>query len=428
MGTTPETPARSGALAAIGRLLSAGLVVQAVQLGGMVVLARLYAPEQFGVYAVFAALLALLPTVATLRLEYAIQLQPDDAGAQAYARATVMAALAVGLPFCLLLGVAMALAWLPGHDVWQWWWTLLLMVGTVAAAAGTAASALAIRFGHYHAVSRYRIAGAVLVLLAQLGAGLAGFGVHGLVAGVVGGATLALLLLPATPGRPAAGGWLREAWQRHRAWRGQSLQTTLAGVAGILAHQAPLVLVQQFWGSAAAGQFLLAFRVYSAPVGLAAAAISEVAYRETTVRLQRGESLQAYMRRSLRWLLTLSVPAALVTALAAPALVPWAFGAAWAPAGPMLAWLCLVSAFRLASSPVTVFSQYGRADLLLAWQSAFLLACMAAIALPAWLDAPVMTAIAALAITQACFYVLLIYANLALTRGMPAAQSGRPGP
>ncbi|WP_417447175.1 lipopolysaccharide biosynthesis protein [Kangiella sp.] len=58
----------------IAIILTGGLLAQLIGLMSLPVLSRLYVPEQFGLYSSFVALISLLIIIATLRLDFAIQI------------------------------------------------------------------------------------------------------------------------------------------------------------------------------------------------------------------------------------------------------------------------------------------------------------------------------------------------------------------
>jgi len=105
-------PAGAGLLKAVLTLVAGGALAQALPLLLGPWLTRLYAPEQFGAYHVFAAVAANLAVIACARYEFALPLVGDEASAQAL-RALCLRVLA-GVTGLAALGAAAWLA-LSGH-------------------------------------------------------------------------------------------------------------------------------------------------------------------------------------------------------------------------------------------------------------------------------------------------------------------------
>ena len=113
---------RTPLLRATLTLMAGGALAQALPLLLGPLLTRLYAPAEFGVYHLFAAVAANLAVVACARYEHALPLARDDAEAQALValcRWLLLAAIGVSaivaLAWALWIGAVWPL-WLPAAD------------------------------------------------------------------------------------------------------------------------------------------------------------------------------------------------------------------------------------------------------------------------------------------------------------------------
>ena len=117
---TPASAPRRGLLRAVLTLVAGGAIAQALPLLLGPWLTRLYTPQQFGVYHLFAAVSANLAVVACARYEFALPLVTDGADAAALR----------GL--CLRVLAVVTLASAAGAAGWFWWssqgWTAWLPV------------------------------------------------------------------------------------------------------------------------------------------------------------------------------------------------------------------------------------------------------------------------------------------------------------
>ncbi len=428
-GTTRRALTFRESVGAIVRLASGSAGAQAVQFGAALVLARLLEPAVFGDFAVFVGYGAVLTAVGGLKLEQAIQLQATDALARAYARATLVVSVPVVLGLSLLPTAAGMVGVLPGGSGWRLDWMAALPVYAWLGIALNTATAWHIRRGRFLLVARLRWLMAVGIAAGQIGGALGGLGLAGQIWGTVLGTFAGLAA--------AHAGLLRAQWLRRGAggqpefgdpstaacvtqWREHGVNLVLAALASTAAWQIPPVMVREFWGATAAGFYILAFRISSAPLALVQAAISDVAYRETTIRLQAGAGLREYMRRSTLALFALSAVVAAVVVLVTPWAVPAVLGPRWLGVAQLLPWMMLSFVFRITGGTLTLFTQTGRTRLLLLWQAALLLAHVACFSGAHAGGLGLLGVTIAAAAVQCLFYLVLVLANLAI-----AAHPGR---
>lgn len=318
-------------------------------------LSRLYSPAEFGVMGVFLSISAALGVVAALRLELAVVVPASDEDAKDVMAAatlvvgtvavltTVVVALAA-LPISRLLGVpelAPLLGWLPLYvsslgvfQVFNYWSTRVGMFGRLASAQVTRAVGAAV---------------------GQLGLGVMGAGVTGLLAGHVGGQVMGNLTLL---GRSALGGGrvlrtpvsvsgarrvLKEYFEFAAYGAPQALVNSLS-------QGLPAIVLTAAFGAAPAGQFLLATRVMAVPSNLLGQSFRQVLYPHLSRRMNDPGVLRFSLRvTGLLGLLAL-VPVVLLAAYG-PALFTWVFGEEWRVGGVFARYLGVVIATSLMNIP-----------------------------------------------------------------------------
>ena len=331
-------------------LLAGGALAQALPLLLGPWLTRLYTPEQFGSYAVFAALAANLAVVACARYEYALPLARDDAEAQALMALCLRVLLAVGvgtLALSALLGGAGLLV--------DWVW---LAPAVIAAGALQWLSLWAARAERYASLAASRVTQHGGGALAQVAAGVAHAdpGSAGLVAGPVLAATAALLWLRA-PAPPS--GWHalfavpRTAWaaaaRRHRSF---PLLNTPHAFAGALQDTLAVALIVAWSGEPAAGFWGLALRYLKAPATLVGGAVSQALYP----RLARAGADEA--RRAVRQVMAilagLALPLVTLLMVFGPDLFARVFGEPWREAGELARALAPYIGLHFIASPLAV--------------------------------------------------------------------------
>lgn len=338
-------------------LLTGSVLAHALPLLLGPALTRLYAPEDFGRFALLWAVAANLAVVACARYEFALPLEPRARSA------------AVLMALCARIALAVtALAAAVGLALW-WWqglaqaWLLplaVLAVGSVQWLGMWATRGQ--RFGLLAAARLLQQGGGAVL---QVGLGLLHAGLWGLVLGPV----LAALAAAGLLAQPAPqGGWrhmARQPLQRLRAMarrhRDFPLYNTPHAFLGALQDTLALLLVAAWAGDAAAGFWALALRYLKAPATLLGGALSQALYPQL-VQAHSADQARALVRRSMLALALLAAPLAAVLLLWGPGLFTWAFGAQWAGTGALARGLALYIGLHFIASPLAVVTLAWRAQ------------------------------------------------------------------
>jgi len=326
-----------------------------------VLLARVLAPEQFGLVSLALVLIAYAEAVADVGVAQALVYLPRATGTT---RAAVLCSLGVGALLVLLgLAAAPAIADFFGRDDVTPL-VRLLALSLLTSAGGAVPEALLRRALLFHrltvaAVVRAVATGAVSIVLA-----LAGYGAWALAWGTLAGsaayALAAWLLLPERPDV--------------RVWRATrpDLRTVLAygvPVAGgallaKLLFDVDYLVVGHLEGAEALGFYTLAFRIPELLIINVFFVISSVTFPLYSRARSDGNTLRRGYLFSVRIQSLYGVCAGVGIAATAHLLVPLVFGDAWRPAvGPLVA-LAIYAAFRsLGAGANEVYKAMGRPGL-----------------------------------------------------------------
>ncbi len=366
----------------VGVVLSGTAVAQAIPILGSLVIARLVAPAQFGVFAAWLGLAALAAVVITGRYENALALEHDGAPR----RVAALAILGLALLATLLLSVLLLLVWwllpslrarLPAEMLF-----LLPPAAWVIAAAQIWQSWAAAE-GRYAALSSMRIAQSIAVTGGQIVLGLLAPGAFSLAlahtVGVALGLVVAAWHLSPRPLPTVADA--RAFFVRQRRFPQWSLPADSINTA---AGQLPVILVATRFGAETAGLLALTLRTLGAPIALLGSAVLDVFKRRAAQAFrERGQCRTEYLE-TMRVLAFASVLATVVIAVAGESLFAIAFGETWRRAGTITIWLLPMFALRFVASPLSyMFYIADKQPVDLAWQCALLVMTLAALLLPA---------------------------------------------
>ncbi len=339
-----------------GVLAGGSVVGHGLTLAAVPVLARLYTPEDFGVLAVYGAVLTVLGVAASLRYELAIPLAGDDHDADDLLVLSLVIVLAVS-------GLSALAVWWPGRALAQgidagaaagylWW----LPAGIAGAGFSQALGYWATRRKAFGRLAQARVTQTVTQVVAQVGLGILKAGPAGLVLGDVLGrigasADLAILVRRAARGvltRVRVGSWGR-LLGRYARFPLYTLWGSLVNVLGI--QMAPVVLASCF-GAEAAGYYGLASRLLGVPATLLGQAVGLVFY--SRVAEQRDpESRRLLLERAALGLLLLSLGSfGFIGVVGRVALEPL-LGAEWAGVGRYVQLLAACYAVQFAVSPLS---------------------------------------------------------------------------
>jgi O-antigen/teichoic acid export membrane protein len=328
-------------------LLVGGALAQALPLLLGPWIARLYTPAEYGQFSLVWTVAGNLAVVGCARYEFALALETDDRRAAAL------------LALCLRVLLAVTAVAVLAGAVWRVWAGLsvaaALPLAVLALAASQALAQWAARAGRFAALAWARVVQWGGGALAQVAFGLMQAGPWGL----VGGAALAAGSAALLQARPApAGGWrgllasrpLRELAHQHRDF---PLLNTPHAFAGALQDTLAIALLAAWLGEPAAGVWALALRYLKAPASLVGGSLSQVLYPRLTQAASRAEA-RALVRRSLLLLAAIALPLMLVLLAFGPWLFATVFGAEWRGAGELARSLAPYVALHFIAAPLSV--------------------------------------------------------------------------
>lgn len=349
-------------------------LAQAMPLLASPFLTRLYAPEAFGLQALFVSWATVLTVIATMRMDLALVLAKDEREAGQLV-GLVLAQVGVLLGVLIFLAVLFAPAfarWSGQEGQVLWIWSLLPMVaGLVAVQVSGGLLARDRRFGP---VSRGQVINQIGYLILAILIGLATASVEGLTSAKLFGQLLAALMLLmavrnlfGVVSLPPPSEW-SSLWSRFKPFVLFNTPYSLIGVAG---REMPIFAFMAIAATASAGFYGLARTLLGAPATLMAASLSQVFYREA-VEHRGTEQLRALTGSLLGLTTRSSAPLFAFVAVWGDVAFPMVFGDRWETAGvyamilSFAAWMGIQTAW-----PERLFESVGRQGVSFAIQLSF---------------------------------------------------------
>lgn len=400
-------------LRSVAVVLTGTAAAQAIPLLGSLVLARLYAPAEFGLFATWLGMVALAAVMLTGRYEQALALEADGPPR----RVAVLAVLAIVGAACVPLALIVGGVWLSSGTAGaagdpRLWAAGVATAGLIAVAQTWQSWAAA--EGRFHDLSLMRVAQAGSVTGIQIVVGLAMPTAlsmalaHG--AGVAVGVLmsswrlpLSLDGLPRGPAlRGAAGGFL----SRQRRFPALSLPADSVNTA---AGQLPLLIVTSRFGPDIAGLLSLTLRMVGGPLAVLGSSVLDVFRRRSAATFRATGQCRAEYMQTFKVLGLGSIAVAVPLAIFAEPIFALAFGERWRMSGVIAFWMLPMFALRFVASPLSyMFYVAGKQHVDLFWQVGLLGMTLLTLLLPAHYAAALQLYSAGYA-GMYCIYLVLSY-------------------
>lgn len=320
-------------LLAIGKMAGATGIGQLAILATLPIVARLYDPSSFGLFALVSSFVGVGSVGACLCLDVAIvQSRTSEAADELCAAALLSVPLTV-MVSALIMSVVIAIGWF-GYDKLSYW--------------SVPIAALMIGLNGVYIASRYRVlreqrydvlARATLVQNSGRAIAPIGWGVvlpdwTGLSLGEASGRMLGIwgLLRPILPRLRANAAW-GDFGSWSRVIRRESSYTVVLLGSVLMDSTASLLIAPLLawgYGAAAAGEYFVVANVLVAPSALLGTAIADVIHtRGARLYMDSPRDLPGFLGRMAFWLLVAGSAIYLPVYVLAPVVFPVVFGAEW---------------------------------------------------------------------------------------------------
>lgn len=320
------------------------------------IITRLYAPSEFGILAVYSAMIGIGGVLATLQYHQAIPLPKE--------RNTMAAVFILSLASIIVVGsLATAALWGSGRKLlaaisadalipYMW----LVPLGLVGIALYETTSSYAIRQKAFGRIAATRLGQSVAQSGTQIASGLAGFGPAGLLVGqflgqVVGSTSLAALAWRRDKGvfRQVR---LKDVIAAASRYRRFPKFGTWAALLNTLSLQGPILLLSYFFGGTVTGLFALTQQVLLMPVALLSKSASQ-AFTAAAVDANREDRIAEEALSLFGRMIRLGAPMAVAVLLIAPEVFTTMFGEAWRASGLYAQWLSAWLLFTFLTLPLS---------------------------------------------------------------------------
>lgn len=398
-------------------LMSGTTIAQAIPVAVTPILTRIYTPAEFGLFAVYMALISVGVMIATGRLEMAVLIARKDS--EALQLAVISLVISGVISFLAMIAITIwgqqiaVLAGLPELETWLYIVPFSIFLFSVYKVLLHWLN----RKKQYELMSRSRIAQSGSISALQMVVGLAAKIPAGLALADCLGRVAALLFIfrrvKATVKLPEFN--RARQYALIRRYRKFPFLGSPASLLNILSLQMPYVVIPAIFTSAVAGMYFLVFRVLMLPIALIGESMMEVFRSRAMEDLKEHGTCRPLFIKTLLSLVVIGLPPTLLLILFGREIFAFVFGEDWREAGRYAAILAPMALFRLSCAPLSgVLFIREKLKLILLLQSFFFV--MVAISLVlGWMQQDPVLLVSFLSVSGCLFYLLQALSSFRLS-------------
>jgi O-antigen/teichoic acid export membrane protein len=322
------------------------------------VLTRMYSPEEFGIFAIFLAVIGIVSFLANGRYNLAIMLPKKNNSVMRLFSLSVF----LNILFSILLALLVFVFRIPIANLLNldapFMVLYLIPLGVFLLGLFEPLYYLGLRRRVFKILSAALIFQFTLIALLKIVFSYWDIGTFGLIYGHIVGYTLGVLFLIYMLYRKKAFLGLRLSIDRKRIakiarfYKQFPMYSLPADMMNEFSRQLPKFLLNNFFGSAIVGHFSLTERVMGSPVVLISGGVRDVFREKASSDYRESGSCKNIFVATLKKLALFSIVPFILLYILAPILVPIIFGQEWAPAGDYIRIMSIMFFFRFLVSPV----------------------------------------------------------------------------
>ena len=413
----PRTWVKSEYARNVLTLMSGTTIAQAIPVIVTPILTRIYSPAEFGLFAIYLALIAIGAMIATGRLEMAVLIAGKDSDAirLAYISLIISAVFSIlALSVISLIGQQIAVFSAQPELVR---WLYIVPFSIFLFSVYKVLLHWLNRKKYYALMSRTRVTQSGSISILQMAVGFATKVTTGLAVADCLGRVVALMMIfnkvKATLILPRFN--LARNYALIRRYRKFPFLGSPASLLNILSLQMPYLIIPAIFTSAVAGMYFLVFRVLMLPIALLGESMMEVFRNRALEDLKEHGTCRPVFVRTLSFLCIIGVPPALLLIVFGQEIFVFVFGEEWREAGRYAAILAPMALFRLVCAPLGgVLFIREKLKLILLLQSIFFILVIMSLVM-GWMYQDPVILVSFLSVSGCLFYLLQALSSFRLS-------------
>ncbi|MCF8234555.1 MAG: oligosaccharide flippase family protein [Bacteroidales bacterium] len=337
-------------------LMTGAVIAQAIPFLASPLLTRLYTPTDFGIFALYTAIVGTAVVVSSLRYELAIMLPKEqrDARSLTFLSGLLTVGMAL-LSFVLILIFKNYLIEKVNSDLDYFIW--IVPVGLLFSGLYQIMNSFSTRNKFFKSTSAGKVTQSGAIIGSQIGLKLLSFSSIGLIVGKVIGDFLAFLYLFILNIRKntltLATVTKQNIIENARTYKDFPKYQALSAFLNQLAQNLPALLLTFFYAPQIAGFYALTTRILSAPIRLIGMSTREVYYQKASEMHARGENIFRLYLKTTLGLAKIGIIPFILFGIFATYIFTWVFGNQWYTSGIYAQIIVAWSFFLFINSPTT---------------------------------------------------------------------------
>ena len=388
--------------------MSGTTIAQAIPVVITPVLTRIYSPAEFGLFAVYMALISIGAMIVTGRLEMAVLIARKDSEAVQLAFISFIMSGVLSIVTLLLIVIwGQQIAVLSGQPEIESWLYIVPFSIFLFSVYKVLLHWLN-RKKQYELMSQSRViqSGSISVLqlivgvLTKIMSGLALADCLGRVAGLV-------LIIKAIKPTVTLPGFNRvKLLALIRRYRKFPFLGSPASLLNILSLQMPYLFIPVIFTSVVAGLYFLVFRVLMMPISLLGESILHVFRNNAMEDLKEHGTCKPLFIKTFRFLVIIGLPPAVLIMLFGPEIFAFIFGEEWREAGLYATILAPMALFRLVCAPLGGVLYIREKLMLVLFLQAFFFLMVTLSLFLGWVNEDAVLLVILLSVSGCLFYLL----------------------
>ena len=338
-------------------LMSGTAISQAIMLVGTPFLTRIFTPDEFGVFALYIAIVGIITVVSSWKYELAIMLPQEEKDAQALLFLSTIAVFITALVVFLVILIFRSLIARLTDNIDTFIW--ILPLGVLASGLLQVFTTWGARKEFFRTVSSSRIVQSTTTIFGQAGLEVSGVNSLGLIWGNFSGTLIAVFMLMIHSVRKNTL-HLRQISRQSvlhnmREYQNFPKYQSFSVLINAISQHLPVILLTFFFSPAIAGFFSLTNRALNTPARLIGGSVRPVYYQRASRIFAEKRSIGQILSKSTVNLAAVSIVPYLIVGLFARRIFAVLFGAEWLISG-VYAQILMVSIFSLTINPPAVMS------------------------------------------------------------------------
>jgi len=347
---------KSQFVTSVAVLATGTLIAQAIQVFASPLLTRIYTPLDFGVFAVFMALISSFIPAVCGKYEVAMVLPKSEQQSKHLLGIAIEVAFVLSLIFLVIIVFSgewiIELLSTPELSGFIYLAPLVVWLTGVVLAMNYYSN----RHSKYKLIARVKIIQAIFVIVISITFGLLGFGVAGLLGGLISGLVFASTFLTFSYRQQLT--WSVFKWSRKKTfllkqYKDFPIYSASSGLLDGVTIAMPIFFLASYFPDSTVGFYALVVRVGNAPLAFLSASVSQVNLRKVVDLVNSGERVRPYLLKVTVVLVGIVLVPTLILVVYSQELFSFVFGSEWREAGLYMQILIPAMAVRFVASTLS---------------------------------------------------------------------------